>query len=378
VLKELLARRLLSAVIGKEELDPETASIADHLIALSAVKYDDYGGYSPGVKFLESLAVWLAGFDQSDRDIALKFVLKRLAYISAAELDHLVGTVYWDVLRPRFIRSTAESLGLPVWKVAEVTSTKEFQSIQRRTLILGMSDGARLDKLRRSSTLSTEQFHLVSYVDDEKQKDLQKKLRKALVGLDPSAPANFNQVVVVDDFSASGTTMLRFEEPEEGAEGATGAWAGKLAKLRLHVDTLKERSIVSNDASVLVLLYLMSYEAHSKLEARMKEAGFGDEYELIAVHKFSEDFALDSTRDAEFWNLCDRYFREAWKNEHTEIAGDFRFGYGNSALPLILHHNAPNNAPPILWKDESPIETGKSRRWVGVFPRHERHHPGRP
>lgn len=377
--KELLARQLLSAVVGID--DEEMNAIANHLTALSAVKYDDYGGYSPGVKFLESLAVWLDGFAAGDRRAALDFVLKRLAYVSSAELDHLVGTVYYDVLRPRFVREAASELRIPAWRVATVAASKEFKARQRRTLILGMSDGARLDKLRRSSSLSTEQFHLVTFVDEDKRKDLKKKLAKALLQIDPTSPIEFDQVVLVDDFSASGTTMLRPAIDDDGNlekdEHGKQVWTGKLAKLRKHLADLKTEKVISADAKILILLYLMSDDAHSKLNDRMVEAGFGSEYELAAVHKFSTDFPLSAGSDPEFWDLCERYYRKAWENEHTEIAGDFRFGYGSSALPLVLHHNAPNNAPPIIWKDETPDESGDEARWIGVFPRHERHHPGR-
>jgi hypothetical protein len=378
-LKELLARQLLSAVVGID--DEEMNAIANHLTALSAIKYDEYGGYSPGVKFLESLAVWLNGFKQSDRRAALDFILNRLTYVSGAELDHLVGTVYHDVLRPRFVSDAAAQLGLPAWRVAAVAGSKEFRARQRRTLILGMSDGARLDKLRRSSSLSTEQFHLVTFVDEDKRRDLKKKLKKALQDIDPTAPDEFDRVVLVDDFSASGTTMLRPSvdddgHPEVDSDGKR-LWSGKLPKLRVHLEELKAGGVISADAKILVLLYLMSHEAHSVLTQRMAQAEFGAEYELEAVHKFAANFPLTSTTDPEFWDLCERYYRTTWENEHTAIAGDFRFGYGKSALPLVLHHNAPNNAPPILWKDETPEESGAEARWIGVFPRHERHHPGR-
>lgn len=186
--------------------------MTSQLTGLAAFKYDEYEGYSPAVKFLESLATWLTHFDQKDRRVALRIVLDRLT-ISSSELDHLVGTVYPDVLRPYFTLKAADSLEMEQWRVGEITSSPNFREIQRRTLIMEMSDGARLDKLRRFSRLSTEQFHLVSVIDRDKQDDLKKKLRKALDSFPSNAPATFTTVVVVDDFTASGTTMLRRGDP---------------------------------------------------------------------------------------------------------------------------------------------------------------------
>ncbi len=367
--KALLAETLLSQVIGDEDLE-QVSETTSRLRTLASIKYDDYGGYSPGVRFMESLSYWLSGFAVSDRAVALDFVLTRLTYVSAAELDHLVSTTYSDVLRPRMVKAAAQSAGLSPWAVTRVVATPEFASLQRRTLILGMSDGARLDKLRRSSPLSNEQFHQVVVLDDKKAADMKTKLAKALAKAELPGDSTFESVVVVDDFSGSGTTMLRME-----ADG----WDGKLPKLREHLDDLKKRGVVADNARALILLYLLTAKAEEQLRDRMKEAGFEEpDFELVSSHTFRPDFPLSPETDGEFWRVCSDYFAPKWKNEYTAKGGDdLAHGFSESALPLVLHHNAPNNAPPIIWKDESEGEAPRSRVWVGVFPRHERHHPGR-
>jgi hypothetical protein len=272
--KELLAKQLLAEVLGLEDLD-DIEAIAARLTTLSAVKYDDYGGYSPGVKFIESLAVWLNGFEQDDRRTALDFIFTRLAYVSEVELDHLVSTVYKDLLRPLLVAKAASVLDLPKWAVRQVTDSATFKSLQRRTLILGMSDGARLDKLRRYSALSTEQFHLVSVLDEAKQDNIKDKLAKALKQMKVNGPATFNSVVVVDDFSGSGTTMLR--KVDETADVAS--WDGKLPKLRRHLSDLKTAGVIAEDATVIVLLYLISHKADI-----VNRSGFdGDSRYLIST-----------------------------------------------------------------------------------------------
>ncbi|MBD8103217.1 phosphoribosyltransferase-like protein [Plantibacter sp. CFBP 8775] len=342
------------------------------------MKYDEYEGYSPAVKFLESLATWLTYFDQEDRRIALTFILERLTFISSPELDHLVGTVYPDVLRPYFIRKAAESLPVEPWRVGQITATQTFREIQRRTLIMGMSDGARLDKLRRASSMSTEQFHLVSVIDGAKQADLKKSLRKALDSFSSSEPATFTTVVVVDDFTASGTTMLRRSDPATGqgdSDEPTIEWEGKLVKLDKHLEQLREHEIIDQDAEVIVLIYLMTQQAKLTLDQRMSESGFASKFQLRAVHTFGDELPLDDDTDADFLRLCDKYFQEEWVDEHNRKAGDPRLGFGGSRLPLILHHNAPNNTPPIVWKEH---DSQDKKKWSGVFPRHERHSSERP
>lgn len=367
-MKDLLAQKLLAAVTAMS--DPaELVPIRQKLQALGATKYDDYDGYTPGVKFIESLAGWLGGFAVKDRTTALQFVLERLVYVSAAEMDHLVSTVYHDILRPAFRSRAAAVLGVPHWQISRIRDSAEFQSIQRRTLVLGLSDGARLDRLRRSSELSTEQFHLDYVVQAEKAAKMQEKLADALAKQNLPGDATFQTVIVVDDFSGSGATMLR-------PDGA--GWDGKVVKVLDQVDQLRAQGVVAEDATVIGLLYLMTARAKRDLAKRLQESELASRFRLEAAHVFEESFPLTAERDAEFWELCSRYFRPGWADEHTNVGGSIEHGFGGAALPLVLHHNAPNNAPPIVWKEEAEPSDPYDTAWVGLFPRHERHHPGRP
>lgn len=356
----------------------EIARITAELQALATVKYDDYEGYTPGVKFVESLAVWLAGFDEpADRRTALQFVRSRLVYISSAEMDRLVATVYPDLLHRGLIADVAAQVGEPAWRVAAIGASPEFRARQRRTLILGMSDGARLDRLRRSSPFSTEQFHLVTELDDTRAQDMRKKLATALGTLAIDADATFASVILVDDFAATGTTMIRpGTEPE--------SWEGKLIKARTRLGELRAQNIVDPGAPVTVLLYLVTRRAHDYLAGAIRGSGLEAEgFTHLPAHIFSEELPLHETADAPYIKLAIERFRPSWANQHTQVGGgDFALGYGGCALPLVLHHNTPNNSPPLLWRDEladpSPESQSGSRPWVGLFPRHQRHHESRP
>lgn len=59
--------------------------------------------------------------------------------------------------------------------------------------------------------------------------------------------------------------------------------------------------------------------------------------------------------------LCQEYYDAEIADEHT---GEVTFGYDSCGLPLILHHNSPNNSLYFLW----------ARKWGdALFARYERH-----
>jgi hypothetical protein len=61
--------------------------------------------------------------------------------------------------------------------------------------------------------------------------------------------------------------------------------------------------------------------------------------------------------------LCDRYYEEGLGDEHT---GNVKFGYDGCGLPLVLHHNTPNNSLFLLW-------ARRSKNFAPLFVRYERH-----
>lgn len=357
------------------------ARLTADLQALAAVKYDAYEGYRPGVKFIESLAVWLEGFEPAEREDALAFVRTRLVYVSAPELERLIATIYPDLLRRELIRVAAPAVGLPEWRVRSITASAEFTALQRRVLVLGMSDGARLDRLRRASPLSTEQFHLVTQLDRGKALEMRAALTKVMDDGDLPGERTFASVVLVDDFAASGTSMLRLD-PD-----SPGSWKGKLLKARDRLEELRKAGVVAADARVTVLVYLMADQAlrhlsHALKASGLQALGFG----LLAGHVLPPDLPLREPDDNAAIAWCRGYYRPCWASEHTGVGGaDFALGYGICALPLVLHHNTPNNSPPVLWRDEvadPPVDDAgtddRRQPWIGLFPRHERHHPRRP
>jgi hypothetical protein len=121
-MRDDLARRVLAHVM---KWDPEqTAQFGTYLQDLARYKYDEYEGFGPGEKFVESLAAWLWQLEPAERADAIQFVRASLVFVSRLELDHVISMVYPDVMRPILIRRAAEELGLPPYKVVRIVASR--------------------------------------------------------------------------------------------------------------------------------------------------------------------------------------------------------------------------------------------------------------
>lgn len=355
-----LAERVLAAVMDWDEA--ELRGRVQELQALASHKYDEYRGYQPGVQFLESLASWLFQLvHPAERETAVNFVLKRLIFISDAEMEHLIAVAYPDVIRRIVAARAAEDCGIQEHRIRQITSSKEFVALQRRTLFLGLSDGARLDRLRRASReLSHEQFRLVASLEGV-ESGMQRKLGEALGQLGSNEPESFRHVFLVDDFAGSGYTLIRREE---------GGFGGKLPKLNRELQQLRRRGVVSDDVRVSVLLYVASEQALTHVRDSMHEAGL--DWEVRVIQEIAGSYRVDAT-DPDMRQLCEQYYDPVLYDEHK---GHATLGFRQAALPLVLCHNTPNDSVCLLWADTT--DRPNSRRVRALFPRYERHHPDRP
>jgi hypothetical protein len=358
-----LAERVLANVMNwdAEVLD----DLGARLQLLATHKYDSYEGYRPGVKFLEHLAGWLHQFTPEERVVAVNFVLEQLVFVSRAELAHLIETVYPDHIRPMFIAQTAVRLGASPFAVKRIVNSDEFRQIQRRTLILGLSDGAHIDQLRRASPpLSHEQIFLATDIGDEAVRGAVESLRAATG--DPDA--RFEQVVLVDDFYGSGRTLLR--------EKKDGTFAGRLWRTHIRLEQLAKglddpRSesgrmrVLGENFTVSTLVYMASSQAIDHVTETLPKADLP--WRFHVVQPLPKSIRVT---DPEIEALCKwHYDADVFDDKHKKGAW---LGYSNCALPLVLQHNTPNNAVCLLWADSTDEPDSLHRR--ALFPRYERHH----
>jgi hypothetical protein len=361
--KSDLAERLLGALMPSWDV-ARFASEVSGIQMLAALKYDEYGQFGPGVKFVENLARWLEQFEVSEREIAYSFVIERLVFISDVEMNHLIELAYQDVLLHRLLRDVAAQTGTPPQRVTALVQSAEFQSAQRRTLFLGLSDGARMDRLRRASRLSHEQFGQDYSIEDEQALRMSDELSVALTALGCQPESTFNRVVLVDDFTGSGRTLLR-----QDTSTAAG-FKGKLWKFRERLDKLAELGVVVPDPSVTVLLYVASQQAIDYLTLVRPLAGLGH-WDVEVVQPLTHGLRVDTT-DPEMTALCRKYYDPSTEDKHKK---ETPIGYEDGALPVVLAHNTPNNSISLLWAETAgPESLGRQ----ALFPRYERHHKDRP
>jgi hypothetical protein len=358
-MKDDLAEELLGKIMGWQ--GPELANYGPALQALAEYKYDEYGTFRPGEHFLESLARWLAQLATlEERRTAFEFVMKRLVFISDAEIEHAIELVYRDIVRPLVRGRVAATRQLAPHLVRKLTADPLFKSLQRRLLILGLSDGARLDRLRRASPeLSHEQFALVPTPSEQQVKKMCGKLEKALKELELPGEAKFNHVLLIDDFTGSGFTMIR-----EDADG----FGGKLVDVKKNLDALANVGLLDANTGVTVITYVASEAAERVIVDHLQRAGIPWTFRMIQRIPDASR-VVDPAMEA----LCRKYYDSALEDEHK---GNAMFGYKDCRLPLVLTHNTPNNSICLLWIDTSEMP-GTLRRHA-LFPRYERHSANRP
>lgn len=377
VMNDKMALNLITEIMGwgKRDDDGTAAKEYQWLRLMSAVKYDGYADFRAGIRFLETLASWLNQFAHEDRNAAYAFVKERLMYISPPEMQQIIEAFYAEEVSTRLRTSVAEKLKI---KPYEVWSTKaaadEFEAQKRKTLFIGMSDGSRIDILRRinSGFLSTEQVLPMLNVDNEKWADINKKLKKA--NPDEDNP-KFDRIYLIEDFTASGTTFIRF---------TNGEWKGKLKKFNDSVynacEALGDAFPISGQYALHIHHYVSSYQARKNLKKHLNEAQqklphrtFG-KFTLSQGLLLPKETKLQAPTDEAFLKLCDKhYLDKIYRDykEHCDEAGqtDMRRGYADCALPIILDHNTPNNSVPLLWADVT--DEGKAMR--ALFRRRHRH-----
>ncbi len=367
-MKKELAEALLAKIM--EWSDEEKARERARLETFASYKYDDYQQFSPGRRFIESLALWLAQFDAGNqRRTAYNFVCDRLIFFSAGEMNHLVELTFPTIVRPILIDIASARSGVPKDRIKAIMASSEYRTLHRRTLYLGMSDGARTDWFRRANPgISNEQVFHAYDVSDVKSSDMLKKLKKDLTKMSGVEPAGdnalFETVVLLDDFTASGTSAIRYDEK-------TGEWDAKIPKIIKDLEAHDRLGAsVIQGVKVIVIAYIASEQAIEHIQGLLPKLPFAKgSVEFKVVCKLGSQVPLDKSQDAAFFELMadDRYFDPEADDEHAAVGGTTkRYGYANGRLPIVLSHNTPNNSVYVLWAED--VHTVR-----GLFPRVSRH-----
>lgn len=361
-----LALKVLSQIM---DWDLDRARKEDAWLRLmSRVKYDGYQDYRAGARFVESLANWLQQFEPSEREAAYSFIRHNLIYIGPTEMQHLVELVYPETIQPQLLSTVADQLQVAKYKVwAQAETAKTYDAMLRKTLFIGLSDGARMDAFRRANVgiISNEQIVLAMQIDEDKWTDLLKNLRKDLT----DGSVRFSHVYLLDDFVASGTTLLRNED---------GKWTGKLNRFWKSCREIIETHFDDNYV-VAIHHYIASYKVSVEIENRYREAynelgsnGLFPRVKFTFGTVLPEDLPIDKVRFPEFLKLIDKYYDPSIVTKSMALGGkEGRLGFGGGALPLVLEHNTPNNSIALLWAESDGKHGNPAMR--PLFRRRQRH-----
>jgi hypothetical protein len=362
-MKDENAQALLAKVMGWDS--DQTMAYVPQLQLLADFKYDQYQRFAPGKRFIESLALWLNQFTETDRQTALDFVLEELVFFSEQEMTHLVQTAYADHIVYERIRLISEEKDIPPHCVAEIVRQDRFKELRIKSLYLGLSDGARTNDLRRASDgeIGNEQIWQAYELGDEKAADMKSALEEALTKENFSTtPGKFNLIWLIDDFSGSGNTYIRF---------ADGRFKGKIKKIydQLHGSQLVDAS----HYEVFLLLYVATRQAIDHIQywadQFTSERGYKPlQVRVLCTIERSMSVTSQPTSKATKLLTSHDYCDQSCADKHFRVGGteDVRFGFAACALPVVLNHNTPNNSVFILWGPESSV-------FAGLFPRVSRH-----
>lgn len=360
------AASLLARVMGWDDVESVRA-VLNRLQLLADYKYDHYQRFEPGRRFIESLALWLNQFEPTDRPRALDLVTRRLVFFSDEEMSHLVRTAYPDLIVQERMRMVAEEYDIPDYRVGEISRHTRFHELRLKSLYLGLSDGARTNELRRASSgeIGNEQIWQAYELGDEKARDMLSELSKAFTkeGIKAESP-RFNLVWLLDDFSGSGNTYIRYDNEAK-------KFKGKIKKI---YERLEKGDLVDpNHYEVFLLLYTATRQAIDHIEYWSERFTSEKGYKPLQVRvlcPIEPEISLKHEPDPKISALLEKtnYYDTRATDKHIEVGGtpDARMGFAGCALPVVLSHNSPNNSIYMLWGPES-------YRPFGLFPRVSRH-----
>jgi len=373
-----LANQLLASIMKWDA--PTLASERAALEFMGSMKYDAYDRYMPGMRFMSSLVQWLNDIKEEDRYEAYKFIKEKLVFISSIQMNYLVDLLYDSKIRPILLDMSTAETGMPSYKCSSKVVRTRFEIEKRSALVIGLSDGAHTDILRRSAGFNNEQVLTNYYPDGKKLKDMLDELRKdqKLKGIENPF---FRRIFLIDDFTASGKSFIRFDESDREYHG----------KLKRIIDELCIKGYVEKEQKIEHLSYLLNPEQKiqidilfciatekartnikSSLDDYLKSVNWQNkvEFNIHIVQILEDKLSIDIKTDKDLVKLLkkDEHFVEecvisksykVGKNDNPWL------GFDECALPVVLAHNTPNNSLPIIWQD--------AERFHGLFPRISRH-----
>ena len=266
-----------------------------------------FGSYRAGITNV-TIESWLAQFEKADQDLGAR-VLDAIEFYGQSHIH----AAYRQTLKalPGWHKDPSKREGQ--WRFAAMSGSA------------GESGDAMLYQFRIANGLDAKKFNnlFVSRSDLFRQPMLPED--------DPQKLGKDDVVVLLDDFSGTGTQVCAAWNDPETSFGALLAGVGK----------------------IYLILVAASKAARLRISAETTISP-------VPAHELNES-------DNIFSDQCKHFTKvdQSTLLRYCEIANkDHPKGFGDSGLVIVFQHRPPNNSIPILHEDHS--------KWTGLFPRHDR------
>lgn len=295
--------------------------------------FSSYRFYDGKAKFADYLHVWCSQFSKYEVELMEEFFFENLLYISEADIDNCSRSVYPKLIEP-MSTFLANTMGIDV------------NVIVNNMVILGLSDGARLDLVRYySEKVDNYHFSSESEVSDLRCNRIIKKCMKSSYFVE-----DLFTYILIDDFSGSGHSYLRYEN---------GKWKGKL--VRFVEDTYKNMGVIGR-INVIISPYYCSQRAMEYLVDRISIA-FADldiNWYIRPLYGLNNIYVPAPIKEI----ISSKYMENPIVDPNYMLGkhDEPYLGFNESCLCTVFYHNTPNNTLPILWHGEKAL-----------FPRRNRH-----
>lgn len=351
-MKYELAESILKSTMGHWDNVKMSEEIKEIQI-ISEIKYDDYQQYTHGMRFIESLALWMRQFDTpKEKDCAYDLVKNKLIYISEEEMRQIVMYSYEISMKKYLMEKTRDFCNEQ--NIMDVDERKKIYRYYRRSsLFLGLSDGAHIDFFRRhNSELSNEQVFVHYDFSEEKADDMRKEFQKEQIvesmkeSYAEAINGDFDSFFLIDDFTGSGKSYIRKDKR---------GWHGKI---KTFFERLENTGFDARNASVHLVLYIATEKSVSTITEQVNLYTTEKGYKSITIDAIQIVKPIDWKDNSELSELLKKNYENnmklgkmSYNDKHFKVGGGTvpYYGFGDCSLPLILYHNTPNNSLPVLW-----------------------------
>ena len=319
---------------------------AKELLFLAERKYNRYDLYAPGETFQQRLVDWLSNFEVRDRHTAMAIV-RELRFVSQPEARALAAATLQNIIDQVRTATPGAARASPAAFLESVDEITEREI--SRSLFVAMADDVLFDFFRRNAQRmfpGLERGNFVEYykLDPDIVKDL----------------AEHSRIFLLDQISGSSLSFLRFHE---------GRWKGKLPSFcEIWKKDLEKRTV-----GVVYCPYVMSTVAEKTLTSNFNVWPLPDVLatlpsvlptQMIPVANCLSVDGQSVSESTPVAKLCEKYYDRFREDEHTQIGGGCKFGFGKAGLLLVEYTNCPNDTIYLIWHDNN---------WSPLFPRVSHH-----